>query len=597
MVNSTKILIIILALFSFIISINSASAILLTDLGVDAQNVSSGALLTTGDLNIQIWDNATGGNMIYNYTFVSAITNGSWNVVIDPTIEYGKFYWKDYAINGEDLDYNGEERIEFQSYAGIINNASFMNFSLISPCAAGEAIQQVYENGSVLCATITSSGSGGWTNDSVTTSTDLNVNVTGNITTLNYGFFGYLGSLASRITQLFVQDVDVSNNIVAAGNVTATYFLGNGSLLTDIASAAETDPKAYNGTLAYNSSLANYYLASNPSNFIDAESIGNSTIARTGACPSGQFVQNTTTSGVQCTTPATASETDPFWTGNASRVSALEASNITTNSRIDSVNSSKLDATDQRYNDTVLANTKALPGTCAAGKVVQNTTTSGVQCVDLSVTESDPLWTSNQSSYSTTAQILAFSYYNASDFDISDYFTSAQVLGFNYYNSTTLSESDPLFTAENTSIYSSINAKLDATDQRYNDTVLANAKALPGTCSGTQVVQNTTTSGVQCVTPTVTETDPKYVADNGTIARTGTCGAGTYASATTTTGVTCSTPPGASDSHTHDALNLTNLAGLNNKITLDAANITAGTFAFTRLPTLTDTHTHTIGAI
>jgi len=42
-----------------------------------------------------------------------------------------------------------------------------------------------------------------------------------------------------------------------------TLYQPTGSYLT-----SESDPLAYNGTLAYNSSLANYYLASNPSNFI-----------------------------------------------------------------------------------------------------------------------------------------------------------------------------------------------------------------------------------------------------------------------------------------------------------------------------------------
>ena len=41
----------------------------------------------------------------------------------------------------------------------------------------------------------------------------------------------------------------------------------------------------------------------------------NLTIARIGNCPSGQVVQNTTTSGVQCVTP-TSVETEPLWTSN-----------------------------------------------------------------------------------------------------------------------------------------------------------------------------------------------------------------------------------------------------------------------------------------
>ena len=49
-------------------------------------------------------------------------------------------------------------------------------------------------------------------------------------------------------------------------------------------------------------------------------------------------------------------------------------------------------------------------------------------------TETDPLWSSNQSLYYTSSVIDGFSYYNSSDFDIADYLTSATILGFNYYN-------------------------------------------------------------------------------------------------------------------------------------------------------------------
>ncbi len=72
---------------------------------------------------------------------------------------------------------------------------------------------------------------------------------------------------------------DVSNDINISGNVSAGYFFGNGSQLTGV-SLEETDPLAYNGTLAYLSdilgfnyynssdfSIADYYLASNPSSY------------------------------------------------------------------------------------------------------------------------------------------------------------------------------------------------------------------------------------------------------------------------------------------------------------------------------------------
>ena len=64
--------------------------------------------------------------------------------------------------------------------------------------------------------------------------------VTTNITT-ETGFFSWLGSLASRITKLFVQDVDATGNIETSQNVSANYFMGDGSLLTNL-------PAGINGT-------------------------------------------------------------------------------------------------------------------------------------------------------------------------------------------------------------------------------------------------------------------------------------------------------------------------------------------------------------
>jgi hypothetical protein len=89
---------------------------------------------------------------------------------------------------------------------------------------------------------------------------------------------------------------------------------------------------------------------------------------------------------------------------------------------IDNLETNKLNVTDQRYNDTSYVNTKAAPGNCMAGFAVQNTTTSGVQCINITQ--------------------------NA------------------------LTETDPIFAAENSTLWTAINGKLAETDQRYNDTLL-----------------------------------------------------------------------------------------------------------------------------
>lgn len=95
----------------------------------------SGVEVASGDLGITIWDSATGGTLLYNETFSGAIVNGSWNVIMNDSLlelEFGVQYWKDYTINGTDLDFDGDERISLYSSLGLINNQSFVNGSTVS---------------------------------------------------------------------------------------------------------------------------------------------------------------------------------------------------------------------------------------------------------------------------------------------------------------------------------------------------------------------------------------------------------------------------------------------------------------------------------
>src|SRR3989344_359425 len=107
-----------------------AITVLLSDQGSEVKN-STGEYLVSGNLTIDIYDASTGGNTIYSNTFTSSISNGSWNIMISPNLEFAKSYWKDYEINGNDLNFSGADRIEFQSPLGPINNASFFNLTNI----------------------------------------------------------------------------------------------------------------------------------------------------------------------------------------------------------------------------------------------------------------------------------------------------------------------------------------------------------------------------------------------------------------------------------------------------------------------------------
>ncbi len=234
----------------FVLSVTLTSAFLMSDQGNNVR-LANGTLLDYGNLTISIHDSSSGGNMIFNSTVQGAIINGSWNLMINPDVQYGQFYWKDYQINGEDLDFDGNERLQFQSSSGLINNVSFFNFSMIGSCSSGSAIKLVYSNGSVECESV-SGGSNSTVDLTNYALKNQSETFTGNITTTQTGFFGWIGSLTSRITGLFVRDIDASGNVNALGNVSATYILGDGSLLTNLpAAGAESDPifVAENSTL------------------------------------------------------------------------------------------------------------------------------------------------------------------------------------------------------------------------------------------------------------------------------------------------------------------------------------------------------------
>ncbi len=236
---------IVLILFSLV----SASAVLLSDQGTEVRERLNGTLLASGDLTITIYDSSSGGNTVFSQMVGNAIINGSWNLMISPNLEYGKSYWKDYSINGEDLDFDGNERMEFQSPLGLINNASFFNFSLITACPAGSSIRLIYANGTVECESDDSgSGSSDLTNYALKNQSET---FSGNITTTQTGLFGWLGSVANRITKLWVVNINATGNIETNENVTARYVKGDGSLLSNLPAGSESDPifVAMNSTL------------------------------------------------------------------------------------------------------------------------------------------------------------------------------------------------------------------------------------------------------------------------------------------------------------------------------------------------------------
>jgi len=397
----------VLFLLLFFLSFFSlTSAFLISDQGTSVRN-STGSLLENGNLTIAVYDNITAGNLIFNSTTQGAIINGSWNLMINPIIEYGFRYWKDYEINGEDVDFDGNERLEFQSSVGYINNISFINFSLINSCPSGSSIRLIYSNGSVECeADDSGNGTGSdLTNYALKNQSEI---FSGNITTAYTGFFGFLGSLANRITKLFVSDIDVSGNVNATGNVTASYFRGDGSLLTNLPAGAESDPifVSENSTLW---NAINLKLAQSDQRYNDTALI--LSVNATSNIMSLGFYNRTEIDGLISGVSAGNSSFNQSLTNSLyySIANPLNFINhtlasvyndtaliLTTNSSLWNYINFNFGNWNATFNFTY---NNLLSQQCSAGYFVNGTLSNGTfTCAQSALSESDPLWTANSTS-------------------------------------------------------------------------------------------------------------------------------------------------------------------------------------------------------
>jgi hypothetical protein len=204
-----------IVLFVLMIGFVSAAApVALSDQGTGVKYKSSGAVVVSADIRVEIYDAAVGGNLIYSETFVGGISNGNWNLMLgeNPAIplylDYGKQYYRDYAIAGIDVD--------FRDYL----NAVIERQMFFSPLGT------VPGSGVFVGKTSNSySADLGYTYTGAVTQQNITVEVVVNQTLENQTFFNATSGLNETIEVLInvTENQTVLQN-VSSGNVTTSGY-------------------------------------------------------------------------------------------------------------------------------------------------------------------------------------------------------------------------------------------------------------------------------------------------------------------------------------------------------------------------------------
>jgi len=348
-------------------SIAASTALAATNLIALQGTADNGGSPVNGNLVVIIWDQPTGGSMLYNSSsdFNNAISNGRFDVMLGSgtqilTLDYGVMYYMDISVNGIDLDFNGSERKMFESSVGNISGQYIKTNAISGSNIALDTITDANINSVAAISKSKISTSSTWAES--------------DIPALSNSWAGTLN--ATRIVSASLLNVNSSQYC----NINNLQSLNDTGLITSL----------------------------------------NSSKAAVAACPSGQVVQNTTSSGVQCIPTGGVGTVISVTRGlgfnntgtsitstgtldiNASIVMMVSDQRYNNTALIGAVNTSTnlqslgfntttqlnniyLGINDQRYNDTSLINSlntsKAAVATCPSGQVVQNTTSGGVQCV------------------------------------------------------------------------------------------------------------------------------------------------------------------------------------------------------------------------
>ncbi|MFH1587932.1 MAG: hypothetical protein ABIA76_01180, partial [Candidatus Diapherotrites archaeon] len=114
-------------------------------LGFHGKVTDSNVVLSSGDLEVLIYDASSGGALIYDSgtDYNGSISNGIFDVMLgDNTaldLNYGQYYYIDMQVNGLDLDFGANERKQFEASRGQINSDWIMDNNISNADIASTA--------------------------------------------------------------------------------------------------------------------------------------------------------------------------------------------------------------------------------------------------------------------------------------------------------------------------------------------------------------------------------------------------------------------------------------------------------------------------
>src|SRR3989344_3756465 len=126
-------------------------------LGLTLDVKESGIDLDNVNITVEIYDAATGGNLIYNSSsgFENNVSNGKVDIILgDDTsgyelnLTYGTTYYMEITINGTEMDFNGNERQKFQSTVGNITETRLNLTGTLSVHSLEPAANATFDLGS-----------------------------------------------------------------------------------------------------------------------------------------------------------------------------------------------------------------------------------------------------------------------------------------------------------------------------------------------------------------------------------------------------------------------------------------------------------------